>query len=41
MNFSAGSVRNLSYALLTVMMPFTIVAQDGASKIRLMTMPND
>ena len=31
----------LSHALLTVMMPLIIVAHDGASRMRLMTMPSD
>ena len=41
MNLSAGSVFSFFAAPLTVMMPLTIVAQDEASRTRLMTMPSD
>ena len=41
MNFSAGSTRSFCHAPATVMMPLTIVAQDGASSIRLITTPRD
>ena len=36
-----GIVGIIFAAPLTVMMPLTMVAQDGASRIRLMTMPSD
>ena len=41
MNLSAGSTRSFRQAPATVMMPLTIVAQDGARRMRLITMPRD